>query len=43
MALYTGFGSRDALLDVVYARGFEQLGECMAPASLLADPRGGSG
>jgi AcrR family transcriptional regulator len=27
MALYTGFGSRDGLLDVVYARGFEQLGE----------------
>jgi AcrR family transcriptional regulator len=39
MALYTGFGSRDGLLDVVYARGFEQLGECMAPASLLADPQ----
>lgn len=38
MALYTGFGSRDGLLDVVYARGFEQLGECMAPATLLADP-----
>ena len=27
MALYTGFGSRDGLLDVVYARGFEQLRE----------------
>jgi AcrR family transcriptional regulator len=38
MALYTGFGSRDGLLDVVYARGFEQLGERMAPATLLADP-----
>jgi AcrR family transcriptional regulator len=38
MALYTGFGSRDGLLDVVYARGFEQLGEGMAPATLLADP-----
>jgi AcrR family transcriptional regulator len=38
MALYTGFGSRDGLLDVVYARGFEQLGEYMAPATLLADP-----
>ena len=25
MALYTGYGSRDGLLDVVYARGFEQL------------------
>ena len=37
MALYTGFGSRDGLLDVVYARGFEQLGEWMAPAP-LADP-----
>jgi AcrR family transcriptional regulator len=38
MALYTGFGSRDGLLDVVYARGFEQLGGCMTPATLLADP-----
>ena len=38
MALYTGFGSRDGLLDVVYARGFEQLGERMAPAALVADP-----
>jgi len=39
MALYTGFGSRDGLLDVVYARGFEQLRESMAPASLLTDPQ----
>jgi AcrR family transcriptional regulator len=38
MALYTGFGSRDGLLDVVYARGFEQLGEYMAPPTLLTDP-----
>jgi AcrR family transcriptional regulator len=38
MALYTGFGSRDRLLDVVYARGFEQLGERLAPAALVADP-----
>jgi AcrR family transcriptional regulator len=38
MALYTGFGSRDRLLDVVYARGFEQLGERMAPAAMVADP-----
>lgn len=38
MALYTGFGSRDGLLDVVYARGFEQLRERMAPATLLAHP-----
>jgi AcrR family transcriptional regulator len=38
MALYTGFGSRDGLLDVVYARGFEQLGERMAPATQLPDP-----
>jgi AcrR family transcriptional regulator len=38
MALYTGFGSRDGLLDVVYARGFELLAECMASATLLADP-----
>ena len=38
MALYTGFGSRDGLLDVVYARGFEQLRQRMAPAALLADP-----
>ncbi len=38
MALYTGFGSRDGLLDVVYARGFEQLGEQMAPAAMVADP-----
>lgn len=38
MALYTGFGSRDGLLDVVYARGFERLGEYMGPATLLADP-----
>ena len=38
MALYTGFGGRDGLLDVVYARGFEQLGQQMAPAALVADP-----
>jgi AcrR family transcriptional regulator len=38
MALYTGFGSRDGLLDVVYARGFEQLYAQMAPAAELADP-----
>jgi AcrR family transcriptional regulator len=38
MALYTGFGSRDGLLDVVYARGFEQLRAGMAPAALVADP-----
>jgi AcrR family transcriptional regulator len=38
MAVYTGFGSRDRLLDAVYARGFEQLGERMAPAARLADP-----
>ncbi|MDQ1737192.1 MAG: hypothetical protein QOH56_3443 [Pseudonocardiales bacterium] len=38
MALYTGFGSRDGLLDVVYARGFELLAEGMASATLLADP-----
>jgi AcrR family transcriptional regulator len=38
MALYTGFGSRDGLLDVVYARGFEQLRERMAPEALVADP-----
>jgi AcrR family transcriptional regulator len=38
MALYTGFGSRDGLLDVVYAQGFEQLRERMAPAARVADP-----
>jgi AcrR family transcriptional regulator len=38
MALYTGFGSRDGLLDIVYAHGFEQLREAMAPAALVADP-----
>jgi AcrR family transcriptional regulator len=38
MALYTGFGSRDGLLDVVYAQGFEQLRDVMAPAALVADP-----
>lgn len=38
MALYTGFGSRDGLLDVVYARGFEQLREAMEPAGNVADP-----
>ena len=38
MALYTGFGSRDRLLDVVYARGFEQLRDRMAPAAQVADP-----
>ncbi len=38
MALYTGFGSRDGLLDVVYARGFEQLRERISPAALVADP-----
>lgn len=38
MALYTGFGSRDGLLDVVYAQGFEQLRERMAPSALVADP-----
>jgi AcrR family transcriptional regulator len=38
MALYTGFGSRDRLLDVVYARGFEQLGQQMAPSTEVADP-----
>ena len=38
MALYTGFGGRDGLLDVVYARGFEQLGERLAPAAGVADP-----
>ena len=39
MALYTGFGSRDGLLDVVYADGFEQLRARMAPAALVSDPR----
>ncbi len=38
MALYTGFGSRDGLLDVVYAEGFEQLRLRMAPSAALADP-----
>ena len=38
MALYTGFGSRDGLLDAVYARGFEQLGQRMAPAAAMAEP-----
>ena len=38
MALYTGFGSRDGLLDVVYAQGFERLRERMAPAAGVADP-----
>jgi len=38
MALYTGFGSRDGLLDVVYARGFEQLRQAMESAGNLADP-----
>ena len=38
MALYTGFGSRDGLLDVVYGQGFEQLRERMAPAARVADP-----
>jgi AcrR family transcriptional regulator len=38
MALYTGFGSRDGLLDAVYARGFERLAECMASANLRGDP-----
>ena len=38
MSLYTRFGSRDGLLDVVYAQGFEQLRERMAPAALVADP-----
>jgi AcrR family transcriptional regulator len=38
MALYTGFGSRDGLLDVVYAQGFEQLYEQMAPSAQLTDP-----
>src|SRR4051812_3531645 len=38
MALYTGFGSRDGLLDVVYAQGFEQLRERMAPPARVADP-----
>src|SRR3954471_5594976 len=38
MALYTGFGSRDGLLDVVYAQGFEQLRARMAPAAGAADP-----
>ena len=38
MAVYTGFGSRDGLLDVVYAQGFEQLRERLAPAALVADP-----
>jgi AcrR family transcriptional regulator len=37
MALYTGFGSRDGLLDVVYARGFEQLRARMAPAAQVGD------
>ena len=38
MALYTGFGSRDGLLDVVYAHGFEQLRARMEPAALVSDP-----
>jgi AcrR family transcriptional regulator len=38
MCLYTGFGSRDGLLDAVYAQGFERLRETMARASLGADP-----
>ncbi len=38
MALYTGFGSRDGLLDVVYTQGFEQLRERMAPAVRVPDP-----
>jgi AcrR family transcriptional regulator len=38
MALYTGFGSRDGLLDVVYAQGFEQLREAMESAGNVADP-----
>ena len=38
MCLYTGFGSRDGLLDAVYAQGFEQLREDMARAGLAADP-----
>jgi len=38
MALYTGFGSRDGLLDVVYAKGFEQLREQMESAALVAEP-----
>ena len=38
MCLYTGFGSRDGLLDAVYAQGFEQLRRDMAQAKLVADP-----
>ncbi len=38
MCLYTGFGSRDGLLDAVYAQGFEQLRETMTQAGLVADP-----
>ena len=38
MCLYTGFGSRDGLLDAVYAQGFEQLRETMAQAGRVADP-----
>ena len=38
MALYTGFGGRDGLLDVVYARGFELLREAMESAGKEADP-----
>src|SRR5688572_33093440 len=40
MALYTRFGSRDGLLDVVYTQGFEQLRGRLAPAALMADPAG---
>ncbi|MGH8968465.1 MAG: TetR-like C-terminal domain-containing protein [Actinomycetes bacterium] len=38
MALYTGFGSRDGLLDAVYAKGFEQLREHMEEVGRLGDP-----
>ena len=38
MCLYTGFGSRDGLLDAVYAHGFDRLRETMAQAGPVADP-----
>jgi AcrR family transcriptional regulator len=38
MALYTGFGSRDGLLDTVYAQGFGQLRAAMESAGHPADP-----
>jgi AcrR family transcriptional regulator len=42
MAVYTGFGSRDELLDTVYARGFEQLREAMESAGDVVDPAEGA-